>query len=530
MFNSLLGFIAGVGIFIYGAHLLSKGLQQLAVSKLRLYMTSFTNTRLKGFISGIIITFFLQSSTVTSIIVVGLVGSSVLSMTQALSVVLGSAVGTTITVQVLAFDISKYSAFFILSGAILYLFIRGSKVKMIGQILIGLGFVFFGIGFISSSLEPLSHIPAALHFLTWLATRPLLFAFVCIVLTAALHNSAAMIMIGLSFVTHGVFTLDQVIPLVIGANVGATIPVFISSLSSSDEGKKVAFSLFVFKFAGFVLCLILLPWLSRWIYLLPGGAAREVANFHTVFNIVTGAIFLPFLEPMARLIHRLFPTRKTEPAIRLSESLLDVPEEALIKTEGEILKLGHDVRDHMIRQLGSYLEGSLDFDSIYRVEKRIDEGYQVIQKYLLKLGQQDLSTAQSNQEVKLLYILNDIESIGDTVIQFMSLIDKARKENIELGGHDRALLERFIAHIDAALSQSIEALEQEDSRIAMKNIQSEPVVSQFEMDLKFNHFNRLIDKNEYNPSISAIYLDIVNQLLRVYQHSLNISRTVLGLI
>lgn len=533
IFEEILGFFGGLGIFLFGTHLLSRGLQQLAVSKMRVYMTSFTNTRIKGLITGLMTTFFLQSSTVTSILVVGLVGSSVLTLSQALGVILGSAVGTTLTVQVLTFDITKYASIFIFLGAISALFIKSSKVKTIGQVLIGFGFIFFGIGFITSSLEPLSENHQVVHYLVELSSSPVLFAAVGIGLTALLHSSAAMIIIGISFVATGVLSIDAVIPLVLGANVGATIPVLISSISTSAEGKKVAFSHVLFKLTGFLICLFLLPWVTKWVHWLPGDSGRQIANFHSLFNVGIALLFLPLLPVVSRLMNRFVPQEKRETAfqwVKLNEGLLTVPEEALVQTKQEMIKLANYVREEMIQPLPRFLEDGKGMEEIYEVEKVIDQSYVTIQQYLLKLGQEDLSNAQSDQEVKLLYILNDIEHIGDTVTQFLNDAEKISENHIMLNSGDRSILEKLLGYIDTALSRSIHALEHQDEETAKENVQSEALISQFETDLKFNHFNSLIDKNEYDPGISAVYLDVVNHLLRVYQHSLNISRTVLGLI
>lgn len=531
MLNDLLGFLAGLGIFLFGTHLLSKGLQQLVATQLRSYLIKFTNTRLKGLLSGIVTTFFLQSSTVTSILVVGLVGSSVLTLTQALGVILGSAIGTTITVQILTFDVSRFSAIFILIGAILTLFGRNDKIKTIGQAATGFGFIFFGIGFITSSLEPLSHNASVVDFLSMLTGSPILFTLVCALMTTALHNSAAMIMIGISFVMSGVLTPTEVIPLVLGANVGGTIPILISSFSSSAEGKKVAFSYTFFKSVGVIVCLILLPLVQDVFVFLPGDTGREIANFHTLFNVIIAFSFLPFLAPFSKIVNRLFPEKTSDKVtIHLDESILEVPGEALLLTKSEIIRLAYLVREKMIQRLYFFLEESKNIDEIYAIEEVVDESYKTIQQYLLKLGQKDLSTSQSDQEVKLLYVLNDIENIGDTIVQCLNITQKSSFGHIEFSSQDRQFLQELVNHIDDSLLKSIQALENQDMNIARKNIHSEANVSVFEADIKFNHFNRLIEKNEYNPMISAIYLDIINQLLRVHQHSLNISRTVLGLI
>src|SRR5690625_4954096 len=220
MFGSILGFVGGLGIFLYGTHLLGNGLQKIGASKMREYLGTITNTRIKGMLSGIFVTFFLQSSTVTNILVVGLVGGSIITLSQAFGIILGSAIGTTLTVQVLTFDVSKYATLFIFLGVVFIMFIKKSKWRSVGNIVLSIGFIFFGIGVISSSLIPLSENELILYYLISLSEKPILFALVGMIFTALIHSSAAMIIIGIALVTSDVLSISAVLPLVLGANVG----------------------------------------------------------------------------------------------------------------------------------------------------------------------------------------------------------------------------------------------------------------------------------------------------------------------
>lgn len=531
-FQSFLGFIGGLGIFLYGTHLLSNGLQRVAASKMRTYLTKLTDTRLKGLFSGILTTFLLQSSTVTSILLVGLVSSSALTLSQAFGVVLGSAIGTTFTVQILTFDISMYSSIFIFLGVIFIIFVKHDKWKSAGFILLSIGFIFFGIHLISSALEPLSEQARFLEILLSLSENPFIFAFISMVLTALFHSSAAMIIIGIAFVTNGVLTMEAVIPLVLGANVGSTIPVLISSTTSSKEGKKLAVFYFSFKFIGVALVFFGLAFLGPLMEMIPGNPGRQIANFHTIFNVWIAIIFLPFLPAIATLFKKLYPPKKKSPMFQvdLPEHLLTVPEEGLYQSKQEIVTLASLVHKGMIRRLEDYIDGKIDKQKLYEIEILIDASYIQIQQFLLKLAQKDLTDEQSNLEVKLLNILNDIEHIGDTVIRFISIADKVSKKNIILNEADLEKVKTLLHYIEKTYVDSLSAFRDDDLQLAKDNLQYQASIDQFEKDVKFEHFNSLIHKKEHNPDISAVYLDIINQLLHIYQHSMNISRTVLGLI
>lgn len=532
MLQVILAFLGGLGIFLYGTHVLSNALQRLAATKMREFLTTITNTRIKGVLSGIVVTFFLQSSTVTSILIVGLVGGSVITLGQAFGVVLGSAIGTTLTVQVLTFDVAAYSSIFIFLGAIFILFIKSRTWKNIGSIALSIGFIFFGIGTITEALEPLSESSETLAYLSTISTNPLLFAVIAMLLTALMHSSAAMIIIGIAFVKSDVLSLEAVLPLVLGANVGSTLPVIISSLASSWEGRKLAFFNFIFKGTGVVLALASLPFLIDLIPYLPGSAGRQIANFHTVFNITIAVLFFPLIPLVYRLFTKLFPRKEPDVAyeVRLNNSLLEIPDEALNGSKKEIVRLATHVHENMISKLNEFVKGDMDAESIFKVEETIDASYISIQKYLLQLGQRDLSPSQSTEEVKLLNILNDIENIGDTVVSFIKKARKVSMKNIILTEKDHAQIETMLHHIEETYHSSLTAFEEADHRLARKTVQSQSIVDQFEKDVKFEHFNSLINKQEHNPDISAVYLDIVNELIQVHHLSMNISRTVLGLI
>lgn len=533
IWQSFFSFIGGLGIFLYGTYLLSNGLQRLAASKMRDYLTRLTDTRLKALFSGVVATFILQSSTVTSIILVGLVSSSAIGLSQAFGVVLGSAIGTTLTVQILTFDISTFSSVFIFLGVIFIIFVKHNRWKTTGMILLSIGFIFFGIHLISSSIEPLSQEQYLLDVLLNISDIPIMFAFISMVLTAIFHSSAAMIMIGVAFVTNGVLSVEAIIPLVLGANVGSTIPVLVSSTTSNQKGKQLAVFYFSFKLIGVVIAFLGLHLILPYIGLLPGSPERQIAHFHTIFNIGIAFLFLPVLPAVAQLFKK-FTSSSSEKDItfqvELDQNLIKVPEEALHQSKKEIIRLAQMVQTDMLKRLSDYVNGHLKQQELYHVEMLIDASYIKIQQFLLKLAQQNLTDEQSNLEVKLLNILNDIEHIGDTVVRFIGVVEKVSQKNIVLSERDLDKINLLLDYIEKTFANSITAFEKRDLQLAKDVLQYQASIDQFEKDVKFEHFNRLIDKEVHDPDISAVYLDMINQLLHVYHHAMNISRTVLGLI
>ncbi|KMJ55640.1 hypothetical protein AB685_26150, partial [Bacillus sp. LL01] len=307
MTQSLLSFLGGLGLFLYGMSRLSKGLQKAAINKLRLQMGRIVKNRLKALVVGLLFTFFLQSSTVMSIIAVGLVSHSIITFVQALGVILGSAIGTTITVQVLAFNISQFSPLFIFLGVILLVFVSTDRVKPAGEMFLGFGMVLFGISYLSQAVLPLTNEPIVTELLLYLENQPLLLFWVSVLLTAALHSSVAMIIVGISFYSAGAMGYEEVIWLVLGANLGATVPVLVASFSVSREGRKVALAYLVMKLSIVIVVgvvIMVFPVISNHI---PGGSERQIANFHTTFNLFLAICWLPFLFFLAKAMNQFLP-------------------------------------------------------------------------------------------------------------------------------------------------------------------------------------------------------------------------------
>src|SRR5699024_1187332 len=240
----------------------------------------------------------------------------------------------------------------------------------------------------------------------------------------------------------------------------------------------------------------------------------QVANFHTLFNIAIAVLFFPLIPFIYRLFTKLFPRKVSDVAyeVRLNNSLLEVPDEALHGSKKEIVRLATHVQTNMITELRRFVKGDLDAEAIFQVEETIDASYIKIQKYLLKLGQQDLSASQSTEEVKLLNILNDIENIGDTVVSFIKKARKVSMQNIILTEKDHIQIATMLDHIEETYHGSLRGLDGGDHRISLKTILSRPPVYQFERDVTFDHFNSLITKQEHNPDMRAVYLDIVHEL------------------
>ncbi|GEL08520.1 Na/Pi cotransporter family protein [Salisediminibacterium halotolerans] len=530
----LLSFIGGIGIFLYGMYLLSRGMQRVAATKMKEYISGITDNRFKGFFVGMISTFMMQSSAATSVIAVGLVGSSVIALWQALGIVMGSAVGTTFTVQLLALDITEYSTIFIFIGVILTVFVKKEKARSVGSAFVGFGFIFFGIKTMSDALEPLSESDAFLQFFSSLQELPLVLIAISWLLTVATHSSATVIVIGMSLAATGALTAAGILPLLLGANIGSTFPALISSLASSKEGKKVAFSYFIFKFSGALLLLPLIYVLPDYFHVIPGTIERQIANVHTSFNLIVAALFLPFVISFAAMINRLFPEEEAleeEEGIHFDQSLADYPEEAIDQMSIEVKKIADTVYNDMIGWLPALFYYTEDArNHVIDTEKRIDRAYKDIQNFLLKVGQQDLSEKQSDREIRLLYVLNDLEHIGDIVKNVADSLDKKKSQGVVLNDDDRPYILNLYEEVSKSMLTAFESFKEKDNEKAKQVIDNHTAFIQMEKDLRFEYFNNRIAREETENVHNDPYVDLLTNLLRIHQHGVNISQTMLGIV
>ena len=519
----------GVSLLLYGLHLAGEGLQALAGTRLRYILASITKNRLLGMGAGALITAILQSSSATTVMLVGFTGSGLLSLRQTMAVILGADIGTTATVQLLAFPIFEYALGIVALGFVVMFFARDRRAKTIGTAILGFGLIFLGLRSISSAMAPLAEAPQVGPLLASLGDHPLVGVAVAAGLTGLLHSSAATIGIALALASQGLLSLHAALPVILGANIGTCVPALISSVGGLPEAKRVALAHTLFKVAGVALVLPILGPFETWVGASADGLPRQVANAHTLFNLGLAVVFLPFTVPFANVVSRLVRERPqadewAQPKY-LDPHVLNVPSLALGQATREALRMADLVHEMVRDTIRVFQDGDQELlEAIERKEDWVDALNRDIKLYITKLSEKSLSKEQLDREMVLLAVINDLENIGDIVDK--NLMELAKKKLYkDLRFSDTGLREMVELHrqVVANFERVIAAFASQDAEVAKRVIEEKARISQKERELKQAHIHRLHAGLPESIETSAIHLDVLTNLKRINSHVTNIA-------
>ncbi|MCG0277775.1 MAG: Na/Pi cotransporter family protein [Thermanaeromonas sp.] len=531
-FLFLTSLVGGLALFIFGTNLISDGLRKAAALEVQKILGTFTRNRIAGMLVGLVVTVFLQTSAVTSVLLVGFVSAGLMTLEQALGVILGAAIGSTVTVQLIVFRITDYAPWALVLGLLPYLLARRRRWRYLGQAVVGFGLLFYGVATMSSAVQPLKDYPGWVVEMQHLASRPWLLFVAATLFTAIVQSSAAPVALAISLAGQEALSLEPALAVVLGANVGTTATGILSSLGASWEAKRVAWGHFFFKVTG---ALLFLPFLSGYARLLEWTSPdlpRQIANGHTIFNVVNMLIFLPFTPYMSKILERLLPEQPKEEKIAkyLDETLLEVPELALSRVRQEILRMAGIIRGKMFPQAMQPLP--LREEGLLRKLKEVDDVldflYQAIARYLARISPGD--EREEVEKARLLYIANDLEHIGDVMVQIARQWRKMEESGLVFSVEGQSEMEEMYKLVQENFDKAVEAFASVDHNLAVQVIKQHPALLKMEKTLRFNHFQRLQQENRLSLETTAVHMDLINYLLRVNSHTVSIAQAVLGII
>ncbi|NOX96758.1 MAG: Na/Pi cotransporter family protein [Nitrospirae bacterium] len=527
------GLVGGLAIFLYGMRLASEELQKIAGGHLRAILGLLTRNRFLGMIVGLLVAVATQSSSATTVMLVSFADTALMELRQAIGVILGAAIGTTLTVQLIAFKITDYAPLLIALGFSLTLIKKQKKTERFGRALLGFGFIFLGMGIMSSASAPLKSSPHFTRFLLSLGEKPFLGLLLATAFTAVIQSSAATLALAITLSAQGLLTLNGALPIILGANIGTTATALLASIGSSREGKQVALAHFLFKVIGVIIFLPFLTPFGKLIDTTSIYAARQIANAHTIFNVINTLLFLPFVATMSHLVKKLLPSKPGRESISksryLDEKVLDVPSLALNQAAKEISRMAGMVRE-MVKESFSVISENDEnlLEKLREKERIIDALSRENISYLTRLSQRRLSNEESKRGISLLYITSDLEHIGDLVDNnLMELaqkkIEKALSFSIE-GGMD---LEKMHKKIMDSLEMVKDALADNDRELAKKIIDSKNETDRLERNLRRAHLFRLGKELPETRETSSIHLDVLDNLKRINSHAADIAHAIL---
>ncbi|NPV43250.1 MAG: Na/Pi cotransporter family protein [Firmicutes bacterium] len=526
-FFSLLG---GLGLFIYGMKSMGEGLQKATGDSLKRLLEFLTNNRILGVIVGVIVTALIQSSSATTVMVVGFVNAGLMTLKQATGVIMGANIGTTVTAQLIAFKLTDLALPAIGIGVGLNMFAQKRQLKYIGQILLGFGLLFTGMKIMEGSLKPIAKLPEFSNIMTAFSAHPILGVITGFLLTAVVQSSSATIGILQALAFSGNINLNIALPILFGDNIGTCVTALLSSMGANITAKRAALIHLFFNLIGTIIFLILLPAVIPIVMKTSLDPVRQIANAHTMFNIANTVIQLPFAGLLVALVTKLIPGQ--EPLIErglkfLDKRLLNTPAVAFGQVTKEIVRMAKLAEEN----LKDSIEVFLNFNhhtvhNIYKKEEVINELEREITKFVSELSRTSLNNSQLNKITGYYNILNDIERVGDHAKNIIELAEFKDERNLPFSEMAINELNLMFNKVKTIFNYAIKSFETGNISLAEEVLTHEDEIDEMEECLRMHHIERL-NKGLCYPSSGVIYLDIISNLERIGDHSTNIAHTVI---
>lgn len=530
----LFGLVGGLGLFLFGMRNMSEGLQKTAGERLKRLLEVLTTNRLMGVVMGAVVTALLQSSSTTTVMVIGFVNARLMTLAQAVGVIMGANIGTTVTAQLIAFKLEEYALPAIGIGAALFLFGRVERMRFVGQILMGFGILFLGLEIMKDAVSPLRELAYFRELLVSFGQNPLLGVLAGTGITVAVQSSSASIGLLQSLAAEGLIPIHSALPVLFGDNIGTTITAVLSAIGANLAARRAAAVHVIFNSIGTLLFLLALPLVTPIVIATSDDVVRQIANAHTIFNISNTVIQLPIAGLIVWVVLRILPSKSgDEPEIpdgpqHLDERLLDTPSVALGLAQKESLEMAGAARKVVSDSLDLLLQGNGgSFEPLFELEKQVNRLNHDISRYLSSIGQRTLSQDQRRMMREMHNIVADIERVGDHGENIAELGEYSREHGLNFS--EQAITEvRKLAHTALeAFDLSLKAWTESDPTQAKRVFELEREVDKLEKAVREGHIDRL-NRDECHPTSGVVFLDLASNLERVADHAANIAGLVPG--
>ena len=535
-------FLGGLGLFLYGMHVMSVGLQKAAGNRMKHLLAVLTKNKFFGILVGSLVTAVIQSSSATTVMVVGFVNAGIMNLSQTVGIIMGANIGTTITAWIVAsnewfkvFTPSFLAPLAIAIGCFLLLFAGRDKTKHIGEIIVGFGILFFGMTTMSDIIKYFSDSDVFRDIFIVMSNNPFLGVLAGTLVTAILQSSSASVAILQSVAFTGVVPLDAAIYIIMGQNIGTCITAILASIGATRNARAASYVHLLFNITGVVI--FFFPALFYFKFINPGNAAPAITATgisvaHTTFNVLSVVLLYRFSDLLVSLAKKIAWGKKTETdesvSVHLDERILDTPYFALQNTQKEILRLAEMVT----KSLKQSTESLLDYEepkieAVLSREKNIDNLTQLISAYLVRLSTRELNSEESSTITAFINIINNLERVGDHCENIAELAQFAIAENVVLSDTARSELLEVIDATVLCLENAIEAFEKDDYRSALNIAAQEDIIDALESRFREEHINRL-KAGTCKPTSGVFFLDSMTNLERIGDHALNIAEVVMN--
>lgn len=528
-------FVGGLGLFLFAIKYMGDGLQKAAGDRLRDILDRFTTNPLMGVLVGIFVTVLIQSSSGTTVITVGLVSAGFMTLRQAIGVIMGANIGTTVTAFIIGIDVGEYAYPIIFIGAVMLFFFKKNRIQNIGQILFGFGGLFIGLEMMSTGMKPLREFPAFIDMTLSMSDSPVLGVLVGTIFTLIVQSSSATVGILQGLYAEGLIDLKGALPVLFGDNIGTTITAVLAALGASVAARRAAATHVLFNVVGSIVFLLILglftsyvEWLSAVLGLEP---KMQIAFAHGSFNVANTLLQLPFIGAWAYIVTKLIPGEDTVIEYKpkhLDEALIaQSPSIALGQAKQEVVRMG-EFSVQGLQETLKYLQTGEEKHA--NLTTQLEEAINILDEkttdYLVTLSKQSLSNTDSQVHHALLDSIRDIERIGDHFENLVELINFKGNNRVRLSEEAMAeLVEMFELTVDT-VSLSIKALDQRSEEFAHEVIEKEDKIDEMERKLRKRHIHRL-NQGVCSGSAGIVFVDIISNLERIGDHAVNIAEAIL---
>ncbi|HYW94819.1 MAG TPA: Na/Pi symporter, partial [Bacteroidales bacterium] len=546
VFMLLIGLLGGLGLFLLGMNMMSEGMEKSAGARMRSILGNLTRNRFLALLAGTVVTMIIQSSSATTVMMVSFVNSGLMAFGQTLGVILGAAIGTTITAQLIAFKLTDYALLLVAAGFALYSFSRREKTRHAGEAILGFGILFYGMYIMSEAMAPLRTYAPFLDFVLKLE-NPLAGIVIGAAFTALIQSSSAFIGIMIVLASQGLLTLEASIPLLLGANIGTAITAILASIRTNREAKRVALAHTLFKIFGVLIVVWWIPEFAKIVQqispaksgtdemnVLSAELPRQIANAHTIFNVFVTLILLPFLNSIGRFITWLLPDRKIAeeagPGTKYIGDPYNIPSSLAISlAREETIHTAHITLDMVNNYISPFiLNERPDVEWMSEKEEEVDFLRDQINDYLMKVMSKNLERNRSNEAFEILYTVKELEQIADLI--HTGYLEKAVEwvgNEHEFSEEGKKELTDYHLQVIKQISRAIEVFREFNLEKARHMKEKHHKYRRYAMELEKNHYRRLLNSVDKSVQTSKTHLELMTVLTTVYSHATNIARIIL---
>ena len=523
----------GLGLFLFGMELMSDSIEKVAGAKLRRILEIFTTNRFMGMIVGIIFTGIIQSSSACTVMVVSFVNSGLMNLYQAAGVILGANIGTTITSQLVSFNLSKIAPLILLVGVVVMMFTKKEKVRKVAEVIVGFGILFVGLSTMSQAMANMKNEPQVVNLLMSLK-NPFLATLMGFALTAVIQSSSVTVSIVLLLANQDLLPLPITLYIILGCNIGACATAMLASMTGKKDAKRAALIHLLFNIIGTVIIYIALfvagDQIVELIRSISADNGRFVANAHTMIKIAQVIMLFPFTGWLVKMTYLIVPGEDQKVGYRESYQLKYIgdkvvfnPATAVVEVVKELERMASLAEENLNRAMNALITlDEEDIEEVYEVEKNINFLNHAITDYLVKINQTTLPIEDLNSLGALFHVVNDIERIGDHAENVADAARQRKEEGVSISKEAQKELGDMLEMVNKIIRYAVEMFAKSDESHMQEIVTLEDQVDEKERELQKKHVERLT-KGECSPEAGMIFSDIVSGLERVADHATNIA-------